>query len=67
MLSGSYPGLGPGRCLACWHSNDAVKMDNQFFERPILNSPYEYPTQHWELDEYGCGSHPGQTLKNLLE
>ncbi|MFC1818249.1 BPTD_3080 family restriction endonuclease [Thermodesulfobacteriota bacterium] len=28
-------------------------MDNRFFERPILNSPYEYPTQHWELDEQG--------------
>lgn len=24
-----------------------------FFERPILNSPYEYPDQHWELDESG--------------
>lgn len=24
-------------------------MDNRFFERPILNSPYEYPSQHWEL------------------
>ncbi|MBD3338440.1 MAG: restriction endonuclease [Candidatus Lokiarchaeota archaeon] len=28
-------------------------MDNRFFEQPILNSPYEYPTQHWELDEQG--------------
>ncbi|MFH1137165.1 MAG: DEAD/DEAH box helicase family protein [Pseudomonadota bacterium] len=28
-------------------------MDNRFFERPILNSPYEYPTRHWELDEQG--------------
>ena len=28
-------------------------MDNQFFERPILNSPYDYPTQYWELDEHG--------------
>ena len=25
-------------------------MSNPFFERPILNSPYEYPRQHWELD-----------------
>lgn len=24
-----------------------------FFERPILNSPYEYPRGHWELDESG--------------
>ena len=28
-------------------------MDNQFFERPILNSPYEEPTEHWELDQQG--------------
>lgn len=28
-------------------------MDNQFFEKPILNSPYEYPRRHWELDEQG--------------
>ena len=28
-------------------------MSNPFFERPILNSPYEYPAQHWELDESG--------------
>ena len=28
-------------------------MDNQFFEHPILNSPYEYPARHWELDEQG--------------
>ena len=28
-------------------------MDNRFFERPILNNPYDYPAQHWELDEQG--------------
>ncbi len=28
-------------------------MDNRFFDQPILNSPYEYPRQHWELDEQG--------------
>lgn len=28
-------------------------MSDQFFEKPILNSPYEYPSQHWELDESG--------------
>ena len=22
-----------------------------FFERPILNSPYDYPRRHWELDD----------------
>ena len=26
-------------------------MEQGFFDRPILNSPYEYPAQHWELDE----------------
>jgi len=24
-----------------------------FSERPILNSPYVYPSSHWELDEQG--------------
>lgn len=28
-------------------------MSDPFFERPILNSPYEYPQQHWELDAQG--------------
>ena len=28
-------------------------MPNPFFEHPILNSPYEYPTRHWELDAQG--------------
>lgn len=27
--------------------------NNLFFERPVLNSPYKYPTRHWELDEQG--------------
>jgi hypothetical protein len=28
-------------------------MADPFFERPILNSPYDYPTLHWELDGHG--------------
>ena len=28
-------------------------MSNEFFEHPIRNSPYEYPKEHWELDEHG--------------
>lgn len=28
-------------------------MDNRFFDKPILNSPYEYPIRHWELDAQG--------------
>jgi type III restriction enzyme len=32
---------------------------NPFFEHPILYSPYEYPTKHWELDKDG---HPTQQV-----
>ncbi|MEI6343339.1 MAG: DEAD/DEAH box helicase family protein [Verrucomicrobiota bacterium] len=28
-------------------------MSNPFFDQPILNSPYEYPNRHWELDPSG--------------
>ena len=28
-------------------------MRDRFFEGPILNSPYEYPSRHWELDATG--------------
>ena len=28
-------------------------MTNQFFEQPILNSPYDEPRRFWELDEQG--------------
>jgi type III restriction enzyme len=28
-------------------------MSSSFFDRPILNSPYDYPARHWELDETG--------------
>ncbi|MGB3940743.1 MAG: DEAD/DEAH box helicase family protein [Candidatus Manganitrophaceae bacterium] len=28
-------------------------MSNAFFDCPILNSPYEAPSRHWELDEQG--------------
>lgn len=30
-----------------------MQNPNPFFERPILNSPYEYPARHWELDDSG--------------
>lgn len=36
-------------------------MDNRFFEKPILNSPYEYPTLHWELDS------DGQPTQKIIE
>lgn len=28
-------------------------MSADFFSKPILNSPYAYPSRHWELDEQG--------------
>jgi type III restriction enzyme len=28
-------------------------MSDPFFDHPILNSPYAYPTRHWELDANG--------------
>ena len=28
-------------------------MENRFFDEPIINSPYEYPARHWELDAEG--------------
>jgi len=34
---------------------------NPFFEKPILNSPYEYPRRHWELDAQG------QRTQKILE
>jgi type III restriction enzyme len=36
-------------------------MSNQFFEQPILNSPYDYPNRHWELDA------EGQPTQNIVE
>ncbi len=36
-------------------------MSNQFFEHPILNSPYAYPVRHWELDA------SGQPTQQILE
>ena len=28
-------------------------MSKRFFDCPILNSPYEYPARHWELNSSG--------------
>ena len=36
-------------------------MSNPFFDHPILNSPYAYPSRHWELDE------DGQPTQKVLE
>lgn len=35
-------------------------MPNSFFEQPILNSPYEYPSRHWELVD-------GQPTQRIIE
>mgnify|MGYP001239568432 CR=1 FL=1 len=26
-------------------------MSEEFYKKPILNSPYEYPSRHWQLDD----------------
>jgi type III restriction enzyme len=36
-------------------------MSDPFFDHPILNSPYQCPTQHWELDANG------QPTQRILE
>lgn len=36
-------------------------MTNPFFEHPILNSPYECPLRHWELDT------DGQPTQRIIE
>ena len=36
-------------------------MSNPFFDHPILNSPYECPRRHWELDN------DGQPTQQILE
>lgn len=36
-------------------------MTDAFFEKPILNSPYDYPGRHWELDK------SGQPTQQVLE
>ena len=30
-----------------------INLSNPFFDHPILNSPYECPQRHWELDSQG--------------
>lgn len=39
----------------------STEMSIEFFKRPILNSPYGYPSQHWELD--GLGQPTGNIVK----
>ena len=55
-------------------------MSDQFFAQPILDSPNEYPAQHWVLDDSGqptqevvrqayllCASDPYKALKTTLK
>jgi type III restriction enzyme len=32
---------------------ESNQISNPFFDHPVLNSPYEYPRRHWELDADG--------------
>lgn len=36
-------------------------MDNLFFDKPIINSPYDFPSRHWELDK------DGQPTQRIIE
>ena len=36
-------------------------MAADFFDQPIINSPYNYPSRHWELDT------EGQPTNQLIE
>ncbi len=36
-------------------------LSDPFFEQPVLNSPYAYPSRHWELDE------TGQPTRKIIE
>lgn len=36
-------------------------MDDRFFAKPVLNSPYDYPSKHWELDP------DGQPTQKIIE
>ena len=42
-------------------------MSDRFFERPILNSPYEYPARHWELDADGQPTHQIMEYRRVVE
>ncbi|GMV50726.1 MAG: hypothetical protein AMXMBFR67_22690 [Nitrospira sp.] len=42
-------------------------MSNDFFSKPILNSPYEYPSRHWEIDDQGQPTHQIIESRRLAE
>jgi type III restriction enzyme len=43
------------------NESESVSPQNAFFDHPILNSPYECPQRHWELDSQG------QPTQKILE
>ncbi len=47
--------------MAWRHWDRGGLVTNPFFEKPILNSPYDYPSRHWELDK------AGQPTQQILE
>ena len=38
------------KCKGYFSINSINYDENYFFDEPILNSPYQYPSRHWELD-----------------
>ncbi|MBL8198812.1 MAG: DEAD/DEAH box helicase family protein [Chromatiales bacterium] len=42
-------------------------MSNPFFDHPILNSPYAYPSRHWELDATGQPTQPIIEIRRSAE
>ena len=36
-------------------------MEDRFFTQPVINAPYSYPAQHWELDD------DGQPTQRIIE
>jgi len=55
-MSHRYATILQTECLPVdGHSGRFVQRmsSEDFFSQPILNSPYEYPGRHWELDEQG--------------
>jgi len=52
-LANNYSVLWQSLASLMIESEGARWMIEQFFERPILNSPYAYPARHWELDNDG--------------
>jgi type III restriction enzyme len=50
-----------GRKVSNLLEMESVFMSEPFFDHPVLNSPYEYPSRHWELDK------EGQPTQKVLE